>query len=261
MKIIKNYLTNNPCYKNKKNIVVKGLTLHSIGTPQPKAKSVADYWNQSNMSVCVHAIIDGLSGDVLQTLPWDYRAWHCGSGVNGSYNNDHIGIEMCEPDCIKYTSGATFTCSDKKKAKEIAKRTYDAAVELFAYLCDVYHLNPLKDGVIVSHHEAHQRGYASGHADPEHLWSQLGLSYTMDGFRKDVAKKQGKVKVPENTFNPYTVKVTADVLDVICGDGVDIKVACQIKKNESYTIVEEKDGWGKLKSGAGWICLKYTKKV
>ena len=28
-----------------------------------------------------------------------------------------------------------------------------------------------------------------------------------------------------------------------------------------YTIVDEKDGWGKLKSGAGWISLKYTTKV
>ena len=27
-----------------------------------------------------------------------------------------------------------------------------------------------------------------------------------------------------------------------------------------YTIVEEQDGWGKLKSGAGWISLAYTEK-
>ena len=32
------------------------------------------------------------------------------------------------------------------------------------------------------------------------------------------------------------------------------------KKNK-YTIVEEKDGWGRLKSGAGWISLSYTKKA
>lgn len=28
-----------------------------------------------------------------------------------------------------------------------------------------------------------------------------------------------------------------------------------------YTIVEEKNGWGRLKSGAGWICLDYTKRA
>ena len=27
-----------------------------------------------------------------------------------------------------------------------------------------------------------------------------------------------------------------------------------------YTIVEEKDGWGRLRSGLGWVCLKYTEK-
>lgn len=32
------------------------------------------------------------------------------------------------------------------------------------------------------------------------------------------------------------------------------------KKNK-YTIVEEKNGWGRLKSGAGWISLSYTKKA
>lgn len=29
----------------------------------------------------------------------------------------------------------------------------------------------------------------------------------------------------------------------------------------SYTIIEEKNGWGRLKSGIGWINLKYTKKA
>ena len=28
-----------------------------------------------------------------------------------------------------------------------------------------------------------------------------------------------------------------------------------------YTIVEEQNGWGKLKSGIGWICLKYTERM
>jgi hypothetical protein len=93
---------------------------------------------------------------------------------------------MCEPDCIKYTSGSKFTCSDKAKATAIVKRTYKSAVELFAYLCEKYDLNPLADGVIISHSEGYARGVASNHGDPEHLWKGLNLPYTMDGFRKDV---------------------------------------------------------------------------
>ena len=33
------------------------------------------------------------------------------------------------------------------------KKTYEAAVELFAYLCKLYGLNPTADGVIISHRE------------------------------------------------------------------------------------------------------------
>lgn len=129
---------------------------------------------------------DGNDGTVYQTLPWNHRGWHCASGKNGSGNNTHIGVEMCEPACIKYTGGSTFSCSDKAEARAVAKRTYEAAVELFAMLCKEYDLNPLADGVIISHAEGHKRGIASNHGDPEHLWRQLDMGYTMDGFRKDV---------------------------------------------------------------------------
>lgn len=98
----------------------------------------------------------------------------------------HIGVEMCEPACIKYTGGSSFTCSNLEEAKAVAKRTYEAAVELFAMLCTEYSLDPTADGVIISHKEGHARGVASNHGDPEHLWTQLGMGYTMDGFRKDV---------------------------------------------------------------------------
>lgn len=62
-------------------------------------------------------------------------------------------------------------------------------------------------------------------------------------------------------FVSYLVKITADTLNVRAGAGTSYKVNTQVKKNQIYTIVNEKDGWGKLKSGAGWISLKYTAKV
>jgi hypothetical protein len=93
---------------------------------------------------------------------------------------------MCEANCITYTKGAKFTCSDVAKAKVMVERTYKSAVELFAYLCKEYGLNPLADGVIIAHNEGYARGVASNHADPSHLWKGLNLPYTMDGFRKDV---------------------------------------------------------------------------
>ena len=182
MQITKSILTNNPCYKAGKTIKVKGIMLHSVGCPQPSAKAFIKSWNAQSASVCVHSFIDGNSGEVCQTLPWDYRGWHCGGNANGT----HIGIEICEPDCITYTSGANFTCSNKNKAKNSLKTTYNSAVEVFAYLCKKYDLDPLEKGVIISHAEGYKMGVASNHADPTHLWDKLGTGYTMDGFRKDV---------------------------------------------------------------------------
>lgn len=187
VKLVKSILTKNPCYTAGKKITVKGLMLHSVGCPQPRASAFIDSWNRADYdNACVHAFIDGDDGTVYQTLPWNHRGWHCSSGKNGSGNNTHIGVEMCEPACIKYTGGSTFTCSDKVTAKAVAKRTYETAVELFAMLCREYGLNPTAGGVILSHAEGHARGIASNHGDPEHLWKQLGMGYTMDGFRKDV---------------------------------------------------------------------------
>lgn len=192
MKLVESILTRNPCCTAGRKITVKGLMLHSVGCPQPKASAFISSWNSpSHGSSCVHGFIDGNDGTVYQTLPWNYRGWHCGSGSKGSGNNTHVGVEMCEPACIRYTAGSNFTCSDMVTAKAVAKRTYEAAVELFAMLCKKYSLDPLADGVVISHREGHNRGIASNHGDPEHLWTQLGTGYTMDGFRKAVRAAMG----------------------------------------------------------------------
>ncbi len=192
MEIKESILTKNPCYTAGRKIAVKGLMLHSVGCSQPKASAFINSWNSaSHNNSCVHAFIDGETGVIYQTLPWNHRGWHCGSGLNGSGNNTHIGVEMCEPACIKYTGGSTFTCSDKATAKAVAERTYRAAVELFAYICKKYSLDPMGAGVILSHKEGCARGIASNHGDPEHLWNQLGMGYTMDTFRKAVKSAMG----------------------------------------------------------------------
>ena len=162
--------------------------LHSVGCPQPSAMAFVKSWNAPNATVCVHSFIDGNSGEVYQTLPWDYRGWHCGGSANGT----HIGIEMCEPDCLTYTSGSNFTCSNKIRARNSLKITYNSAVDLFAYLCKKYDLDPIKQGVIISHAEGYKMGIASNHGDPTHLWNKLGTGYTMDGFRKDVKAAMSK---------------------------------------------------------------------
>ena len=60
---------------------------------------------------------------------------------------------------------------------------------------------------------------------------------------------------------PYLVRVTADSLNVRSGPGTSYSISGSVKKGEAYTITETRDGFGKLKSGAGWISLKYTERI
>ena len=275
MNLIQSILTQNPCYKAGRKITVKGLMLHSVGCPQPSAAVFVRNWNKASYDrACVHAFIDGNTGDVYQCLPWNHRGWHGG----GNSNNTHIGVEMCEPACIKYKGGATFTCSDPAAAKAAVTRTYNAAVELFAMLCKQFGLDPMKDGVILSHKEGCARGIASNHGDPEHLWNQLGTGYTMNGFRAAVKAAMGAGGVttpgtpakpttaPETRkLTPYKVRITATDLNIRAGAGTNYPSKGYIKPGV-YTIVEEATGkgatkWGKLKSGAGWISLDYAKRL
>ena len=192
MKLIESFVKTNPCYTRGKKMIVRGLMLHSVGCSQPSARKFMPRFDSTEAKVCVHAFIDAETGEIYQTLPWEYKAWHCG----GSGNGTHIGVEMCEPRCIAYGAGMHFTCADEARegAGESVRRTLHAAVELFAFLCRQYGLDPLGDGVIVSHKEGHDRGIASGHGDPEHLFRQLQMDYTMDDFRKAVAAALGETK-------------------------------------------------------------------
>lgn len=181
--IIEEYATKNRCYQIGTPLKPRGIMLHSIGCPQPNAAVMAQNYNQyrpNGQSVCVHAFVQR-DGTVYQTLPWTVQAWHCA----GSANSTHIGIEMTEPASIAYTGyGAEWRDLDTAATETHIRGTYVAAVELFAQLCTQFDLDPLADGVIISHSEGHMRGVASAHADPEHLWKPFGL--TMYGFRQDV---------------------------------------------------------------------------
>ena len=181
--VVEAFATKNRCYQVATPLRPQGLMLHSIGCPQPNAAVMARYYNQyqpGGQSVCVHGFIQR-DGTYYQTLPYTMRAWHCG----GSANSTHIGIEMTEPASIVYTGGASWRDLDPAATEAHVRGTYAAAVELFAQLCTQYALDPLEDGVIISHAEGAARGVASAHADPTHLWRAFGL--TMDGFRADVA--------------------------------------------------------------------------
>ena len=177
--VVEAFVTQNPLYQQYTRIQVRKLVLHSVGCPQPSAAVFARQWQTARYFA--HAVLQA-DGTVYQVAPWDCRLMHVGAA-----NAYSIGVEMTEPDCIRYTGGATFVCSDRVRAVAQVTGTYNTAVALFAQLCTQFGLDPNKD--IISHAEASAMGIGTDHADPEHLWRQLGMGYTMDGFRADVAAK------------------------------------------------------------------------
>lgn len=277
LNVIRNFLTKNRCYIEARYRPVRGLMLHSIGCAQPKASVLMNNYNCPGVGgVCVHGFIDGNTGRTYQTLPWTYRAGHCGFGPNGTANDTHIAIEMCEPSCIEYTGGASFKCTNLAAARATVKRTYDAAVQLFAYLCRLYNLDPLADGVVISHAEGHRRGIASNHGDPEHLWKGLGMEYTMAGFRSDVAAamrpeiKPGMIlkatkNIPLRT-GVSTVKKKAGYIKYKSLKSTVAKKKCRrtalgnavLKKDRKVVVQEVKttspgNDWVRIKIAGAWL--------
>jgi len=109
---------------------------------------------------------------------------------------------------------------------------------------------------------AEQRAFGVAYAKA--ILEHLGIEYNAAGTSAGAAQsneKPGADKKPGAAAKvPYLVKITASALNVRAGAGIAHKINTVIHKGEVYTIVEEKSGWGKLKSGAGWICLQYAKK-
>lgn len=184
-------LTKNSCFIAGKTITPKGVMLHSTGANNPDLKryvgpndgllgedKYSNHWNQptpDGKQVCPHAFIGKLADGSIaayQTLPWNYRGWHCG----GEGNNTHISVEICE---------------DGLTNADYFNKVYQEAVELFAYLCKIYNLDPTKDGVVICHSEGYKRGIASNHSDVMHWFPRHGKS--MNTFRTAVKVKLSAV--------------------------------------------------------------------
>lgn len=76
-----------------------------------------------------------------------------------------------------------------------------------------------------------------------------------------IEEPKPEAKPEPEVFVPYLVKINTGLLNYRQGPGTNYKINGTVKKGGVYTIVGEDNGWGKLKSGAGWIKLSYTVKL
>ena len=175
--------THSTCYKGTRIMTPLGVLWHSTGANNPTLKRYvqpyetdANYnemikilgkntnkndWNhishQAGLNCWIGKLADG-TVTTVQTMPWDYRPWGCGSGSKGSCNNGWIQFEICEDDLNN---------------QDYFNQVYKEACEITAYLCQMYHLNPLgtvkMNGVdvpvILDHATSCKLGFGSNHGD------------------------------------------------------------------------------------------------
>lgn len=143
----------------------------------------------------------------------------------------------------------------------ISDKAYNALIALLVDICkrnDIKKLLWKADksliGKVDKQNMTVHRWFATKACPGDYLYNLHGQ------IAKEVNEILGVIEKPKAEV-AYKVKITASSLNVRRGPGTRYQIATTVKKNEVYTIVEENGNWGKLKSGAGWINLNYTKKV
>ena len=135
-----------------------------------------------------------------------------------------------------------------------------------------------KTGDLVS--LTHDAKYYNGTEVPNWVKAKTWYVHSVSGNRVVINKSEdGKnaIMSPVNSMYlrtvksksdlPYMVKVDISYLNIRKGPGVNYDRTGQYTGVGIFTIVEVRSGdgsnsgWGKLKSGAGWISLDYTKRV
>lgn len=196
--------TNSTCYKGTNTMTVKGVLWHSTGVNNPTLKryvqpsdtpdkrdtvtlaqigknAYKNDWNhierQAGLNCWIGKLADG-TVTTIQTMPWDYRPWGCGSGSKGSCNSGWIQFEICE---------------DGLTDKTYFNAVYKEACEITAYLCKMFNIDPngtvtvngVKVPTILCHQDSYKLGMGSNHSDVTHWFPKHGKS--MATARQDVA--------------------------------------------------------------------------
>ena len=272
----------------------KYITIHNTSNSAP-AQNEVSYMKNNNNATSYHVCVD--EKYVIQAIPFNRNAWHCGDGANGTGNRYSIGIEIArstgdinlfkqaEQNCAMYVAqllknyGWGINRVKRHKdwsGKNCPHKTMELGWQRFLNMIQT-ELNKLNgkttattsfnvgDKVVV-------KSSATTYADSTKIipsWVKGGL-YTISKISgskvllKEIVSwvKTSDVQKSGTSSKSvsYVIRVTVDFLNIRSGAGTNFPVTGTVKKGGVYTIIEEKNGFGKLKSGAGWISLDCTEK-
>lgn len=222
----------------------EGITIHNTAN-DASAKNEVSYMITNNNKVSYHWAVDDIRA--VQGIRHDRNTWNAGDGGSGFGNRKTISIEIC----YSKSGGDRFLKAEQN------------AAELTARLMLQYGWGLDKvNAKAINTHQSRSGKYCP------HRTLDMGINRFWDMVKQKYAELSGQpiptptptpTPVPSN--NSYLVKVTTNALNIRNGAGTNHDVTGCIRDMGTYTIVETQGNWGRLKSGAGWICLDYTKKL
>ena len=234
----------NPRGKNK----IVRITPHHMAGNMGAANCAKYHLNAKDRTASANYYINGK--DIVCGVSEDRRAW-----TSSSPTNDYSAI--------------TIEVANSTGAPEwkISPKSYESLVALCADVCTRYGINPHYDGTkngTITMHKMFAKTSCPG--------PYLSKLITSGQFEKDIKAKmkpssavEKPVSTPSIPKVPFSVKVEVTNLNIRTGAGTKYKTTGKTTGKGTFTIVEVKSaegsklGWGKLKSGAGWISLDYVK--
>lgn len=158
----KDYLTVNPYSRPGEPLEkINGVVIHYVGNPGTTAHANRNYFESlasglENTYASSHFIV-GLEGEVIQCVPLTEIAY-----ASNTRNGDTVSIEVCHPD----------------ETGEFSPVTYQRTVELTAWLCREFRLDPSQD--IIRHYDVTGKECPRYYVEHPEAW---------DDFRADVASE------------------------------------------------------------------------
>lgn len=195
------------------------------------ARAEINYMHSNNNYTSFHYAVD--DKEIVQGIEENRNAWHSGDGVKGRGNRCGIAIEIC----YSKSGGERFDKAEILATKFIASKLKEKGWGIDK----------------VRKHQDFARKYCP-HRTLDRGWQRF-----LDMIRAELGETVAPKPI-ENIKELYKVKITTAVLRVRADATTNSAIVGKVYKNEVYTIIEEKNGWGKLKSGLGYICLDYTSK-
>lgn len=219
------------------SMIPQYITIHNTSNSAP-AQNEINYMKNNNNQVSYHVCID--EKYVIQAIPFNRNAWHAGDGAYGSGNRKSIGIEIAR---------STGDINLFKQAEANCAKYVATLLKQYGWGIDR-----------VKRHKDWSGKYCP------HKTMDLGWDRFLNMIKAELnALNKPTQPTPSKPTQDtsFKVKIIAKELNVRKSASFDSAVVTTVKKGEVYTIVEVKNGLGKLKSGAGWISMHsaYVQKV